>query len=173
MKIYVMKNLLLLLFAMTLVTSQLPAQTKKELKKQKNTEEYEAMKALVSSKVYIFDADWISTTSGRKLNIASGSNSIVIVQDSTKAAMQFFGQVNSIRFNENKGVEFNNVMKDYKVEFNDKKKKILVSYSVKNKSENYTISMVITKSGFAFVDVYSNVKRHVTYDGNISAIKTK
>lgn len=166
-----MKNVLLILLVVSLFSPQLLAQTKKELKEQKATEDYKAMKALVNSKVYVFDAVWISTTRGTKINIASGSNSIAVAQDSTKAAMQFFGEVNSMRFSGNEGVSFNNIMKDYKVEFNDKKRKIYVTYSVKNKSENYTISMAISKSGNAYVDVSSNVKRNVTYDGKISAIK--
>jgi len=85
--------------------------------------------------------------------------------------MQFFGEVNSIRFSGDSGVSFENIMKDYQVKFNDKKRKIYVSFVVKNKSETYNVSMIITSSGFAFVDVYSNIKRNVTYDGSIAAIK--
>jgi len=166
-----MKNLILVLVVITTFSSSLIAQTKKELKEQKAIEYYEKIKALVNSKVFVFDAVWISTTRGRRINIASGSNSIAVVQDSTKAAMQFFGEVNSIRFSGNEGVAFNNIMYDYQVKFNDKKKNILVSYRVKNKSENYNVSMTITKSGNTYVDVYSNVKRNVTYDGKVSAIK--
>lgn len=166
-----MKYLILVLSVFTIFSSSLTAQTKKELKEQKAIEEYEAMKVLVNSKVYVFDAAWISTTRGSKINIASGSNSIAVAQDSTKAAMQFFGEVNSIRFSGNEGVEFNNIMKDYQVKYNDKKKNIIVSYSVKNKSENYHVSLTITKSGNTYVDVYSNVKRNVTYDGKVTAIK--
>jgi len=166
-----MRKLFILLFVFALVSIPVIAQSKKELKEQKAAKQYEAMKNLITSKVYVFDADWISTTRGRRINIASGSNSLAVVQDSTKAAMQFFGEVNSIRFNENGGVVFDNIMKDYQVKFNDKKKNILVSYTVKNKSENYNVSMTITRSGSTYVDIYSNVKRNVTYDGVISAIK--
>ncbi len=167
-----MKNiLLLLLFAVVSFSTQVTAQSKKELKEQKAIKEYEAIKSLINSQVYVFDANWISTTRGRKINIASGSNSIAVVKDSTKAAMQFFGEVNSIRFSGNEGVAFENIMKEYQVKFNDKKRKIYVSFAVKNKSENYNVSMIITRSGYTYVDIYSNVKRSVAYDGNITAIK--
>ena len=164
-----MKKLLILLFIF--IIPQLPAQSKKEIKEQKAAKEYEDIKNLITSKIYVFDADWISTTRGERINIATGSNSIAVVQDSTKAAMQFFGEVNSIRFGGNEGVSFNNIMKDYQVKFNDQKRSIMVSYTVKNKSENYDIHMNITRSGNAYVDIYSNVKRNVTYSGEISAIK--
>ena len=166
-----MKNLILLLAVFTIYTSSLTAQTKKELKEQKAIEEYETMKVLINSRIYVFNANWISTTRGQKINISAGSNSIAVAQDSTKAAMQFFGEVNSIRFSGNEGVEFNNIMSDYQVNFNEKKKNIIVSYRVKNKAENYHISMTITRSGNTYVDVYSNIKRNVTYDGKVSAIK--
>jgi len=167
-----MKKLVTLLFVFTLFSTQFIAQTKKELKEEKAVKEYEVMKSLINSKEYVFDATWISTSRGRRINIAGGSNSITVKQDSTKAAMQFFGEVYSIR-NSNEGVSFDNVMGNYKVEFNDKKRRITISFNVKNKSETYGILMSVSKTGYTYVDVFSNNKSNVTYDGNVSAIKTE
>jgi len=146
------------------------SQTKKEIKEQKSEKEYKALKELLNSKIYVFDADWLSTSRGRRINVAGGSNSLAIVKDSTKAAMQFFGEVTSIRFNNESGVAFNNAIQNYELKFNDKKRKATVSFNVKNDAEYYTIFMSINKNGYAFVDVYSNRKSNVTYDGVVSPI---
>ncbi|PHS60690.1 MAG: hypothetical protein COB12_12855 [Flavobacterium sp.] len=146
------------------------SQSKKELKEEKAIQEYQVTKELINSKQYVFDADWISTTRGIRINIAGGSNRIAVVQDSAKASMQFFGEVTSIRFDDGEGVEFNNKMEDYEVKFNDEKRRITVSFKAKFKSETYNIYMSITKSGTTYVDVNSNNKRSVTYDGRITAI---
>tara|TARA_R110000787_G_scaffold108621_3_gene217049 strand:- start:5717 stop:6232 length:516 start_codon:yes stop_codon:yes gene_type:complete len=170
-----MKKSIVLLFMFALFSTQITAQTKeekKEQKEQKDKKNYEEMKDLVNSKSFEFTAIWISTY-GKRINITSGSNSIEISQDSTKAAMQYFGTVTSVNFSGAEGVKFDNKTIDYNVKFDDHKKKIIVSYSVKNKSETYNIYMSINKTGFAYVDVYSNNKNNVTYDGNIAAIKPK
>ena len=166
-----MKKLFLFLVIVLGASQFTFSQSKKELKEQKAQEDYQAIKDLVSSKKFIFDATWISTQRGQRINIAAGSNSIEIVQDSTKAAMQFFGEVTSIRFSGREGVKFDNKMENYQVQFNDKKKRVIVSYNVKNKAENYSIYMSINNTGYAYVDVYSNNKSGVTYDGNVFAIK--
>jgi hypothetical protein len=170
-----MKKTILLLIIFALFSTHIRAQTraeKKEEKEQKAQKNYEEMKELVNSKSFEFTAIWISTY-GKRINIASGSNSIEISQDSTKAAMQYFGTVTSIGFRGSEGVSFDNVMKNYEVKFDDHKKKINISFSVKNKSENFDINLSINKTGFTYVDVYSNNKSNVTYDGNIAALKPK
>lgn len=168
-----MKNTLLVLIALILFSSQITAQTKEEKKEQKelkSQKKYEAMKNIVNSKSFEFSADWISST-GSRINIASGSNTITISQDSAIAAMQYFGTVTSIGFRGSEGVSFNNEMKNYKVKFDDRKKKISVSFTAKNKSENFDINLTIFSSGKAYADVYSNNKNNVTYDGNVTAVK--
>ena len=170
-----MKNTILFLFLLALFSTQITAQTKEEKKEQKELNaqnEYDAMKKLVDSKSYEFNAIWISTN-GKRINISSGSNNITISQDSTKAAMQYFGTVTSISFSGAEGVIFDNKMEGYNVKFDDLKKKIVVSYTVKNRSETYNIFMTINKTGETYTDVYSNNKRSVTYDGNVTAVKRK
>lgn len=168
-----MKNTLLILIALIIFSSQITAQTKEEKKEQKelkSQKEYEAMKDLVNSKSYEFSADWISST-GSRINIASGSNTITIAQDSATAGMQYFGTVTNIGVRGSEGVSFDNVMKNYKIKFDDRKKKVAVSFTVKNKSENFDINLTIFSSGKAYADVYSNHKSNVTYDGNVTAVK--
>jgi len=166
-----MKKLITLMFVFTLFSGQLVAQTKKELKQEKAQKEYEALKTLINLKEYVFDATWISTSRGRRINISAGSNSIIVKQDSTKAAMQFFGEVYSLRSTSGEGVAFDNVMENYQVKFDDKKRRISISFNVKNKSETYGVFISVNKTGYAYVDIYSNNKSNVTYDGNLSAIK--
>jgi hypothetical protein len=166
-----MKKLILILVLIFGFNLQSHSQTKKEKKEIQSEKEYQEIKELVNTKMYVFDATWISTKRGYRINISGGSNNLAVVQDSTKAAMQFFGEVTSIRFSGDEGVSFNNKMENYQVKFNDKKRRIIVSYNVRNKSETYDVYMSINKTGYTFVDVNSNNKSSVTYDGNVSAIK--
>ena len=170
-----MKRLLLVFIALILISPQITAQTKKEKKEQKelkSQKDYELMKDLVNSKSFEFNADFLLTR-GNRINITSGSNTLTVSKDSTRANMQYFGVVTTIGPRGSEGVSFDNVMNNYEVKYNDRKKKISVSYTVKNKTENFNINLSIYGSGKAYLDVYSNNKSSVTYDGNVSPIKTK
>lgn len=169
-----MKKLFLVLIVLILFSPQITAQTKSEKKEQrelKSQKEYEEIKDLVNSKLFEFNADWL-LTKGNRINIAMGSNTLTVSKDSTRANMQYFGVVTTIGARGSEGVSFDNVINDYKVKHNDRKKNISVSYTVKNKTENFNINLSIYSSGKAYVDVYSNNKTSVTYDGNVSAIKS-
>lgn len=168
-----MKKIILFLTVIALSIPSLNAQTKKELKNQKSEQQYQKIKKLIESKKYQFEANWISTNRGRRVDVNTGSNVLAIEQDSIRASMQFFGEVNSVRFSGGQGVEINNELLDYKIEYKDDKKKIYVSFVAKDESETYNINMMITGSGYAYVDLYSNIKRNVTYDGQVSPIKNE
>ena len=85
--------------------------------------------------------------------------------------MQFFGEVRSIGFKDEGGIVFDNIIKDYKVTYNDNKKRIQISFNARNKTENFDISIAVYKSGFTYVDIFSSHRSTITYEGNISSIK--
>ena len=66
-----------------------------------------------------------------EINITSGSNLITVKKDSAVAGMQYFGTVTTIGPRGSEGVSFDNVMNNYKVIFDDEKKKIRISFTIK------------------------------------------
>jgi len=143
---------------------------KKLLKEELAQEEFESTKKLIDTKMYVFDATWLTTQNGRRINIMGNINQIEVKNDSTKASMQYFGVVTVSRFSSESGVKFEDKIEDYKVKYNENKKKIMISYTAKNKAEKYDVSITVFKDGSAFVDLYSSYRNNITYEGEIEPI---
>ena len=168
-----MKKISLILLSCVIFTSYTFSQTKEEKKQIKEKlaqEEFESTKKIIDSKMYVFDATWLKTQNGRRINIMGNINQVEVKNDSTKASLQYFGVVTVSRFSSESGVNFDDKIEDYKVTYNDKKKKIFISYSAKNKRENYNISITVFKDGSAFVDLYGTHRNNITYEGAIEPI---
>lgn len=88
-----MKKAVILFISLSFIaTSGLFAQSKKELKKQKQYEEYLATKKLVESGKFIFVPDWATTHKGRRINLSAEGYTLSFVDKSTSADLPFFGQ---------------------------------------------------------------------------------
>ncbi len=167
-----MKNTLLLIISIVMITNIANSQTKKEIKEEKKEKNYEAMKSLINSGVYLFEANLLTTIKGREFGLEPQSNAIVVESGKAAGSLQYFGEVNSIGANDDDGgVEFDGKLKNYKVKLNDKKKSMYISFSVEGISDNYNISMEIKEGGVAYVDIYSNNKSEITYSGKVGALK--
>jgi hypothetical protein len=168
-----MKKIFLLLMILTIFTIPAYTQTKEEKKQQKEElaqKEYESTKKLIDSKMYVFNATWLTTQGGRRIDIRGNINQVEVKNNLTKASMQYFGVVTVSRFSSDGGVEFDSEIEDYKVKYIDKKKKIIISYSAKNKAEKYEVTITVFKNGSAFVDLYSSYKNNISYEGDLSPI---
>jgi len=168
-----MKKILLLSF-LAFFPILLIAQTKeekKQLKEEKANAEYTAIKELINTEMYVFNGTWLTTRNGRRIDLTTSSNWMEVKKDSAKASMQFFGEVRSIGFKDEGGIVFDNIIKDYEVTTNDKKRRIQISFNVRNKTESLEVSMVVYKSGFTYVDMFSSHRSTIKYEGNLTSIK--
>jgi hypothetical protein len=149
------------------------AQSKKELKRQKAEEEYAALKELINSKNFIFEADWTTTQKGNRINLTTNPNFLKIEGDQVTADMPYFGVAHTAigMGSGEAGIKFEGNPKDYKVEFNDKKLKAIIKFDATNKSENFDVILSVYKSGSASLNITSSKRNSITYDGRITEIK--
>ncbi len=168
-----MKKIFLLVLTLAIFTNLAYTQTKEEKKQRKvelSQKEYETIKKLIDSKMYVFNATWLITQGGRQLDVRSNTNQIEVKNDITKAVMQYFGVVTISRFSSDGGVEFDSEIEDYNLKYIDKKQKIIISYTAKNKAEKYDVTITVFKNGSAFVDLYSTHKNNISYQGSVGPI---
>lgn len=162
--------LTVLFFALILPVT---AQSKKELKKQKAIKEYEAAKKLVNSKKFIFKADWATSQGGKRINLTTNPNFLKVDGDHVKADLPFFGVAHSAvgMVSGDAGIKFDDTPKNYTVEFNDKKLKIIIKFDANNKSENFYVTLNIFKNGNAGMNISSSKRNGISYDGKLTALK--
>lgn len=171
-----MKNIVFIILFCGYMFNPVSAQTKEEKKEEKakqDVEDFEKMKALIDGKVYEFEASWMTSAEGVRINIMSGSNSLRIKNDSIDVNLAYFGvlQSGSAAINGGGGVEVKGLMQDYTTSVDEKKMKILIKYKTNKSPDQFQFIMTVHKNGNTSISVSSNVRSTAKYSGVIREIK--
>lgn len=168
--IIIMQKSILLLFlglSMTFVTS---AQSKKEQKQAKAAKEFEKMKALIKSKEFDFQADWATTAEGRRISLTTNANFLKFNKDTVNIYLPYFGVVTSgaLAMTDDGGIIYHGPVEQYKMSVNEKKKKIIIDFVARGKNDTYEINLSIFKGGNTLINLISNFRSSIKYDGIIT-----
>ena len=168
-----MKKIILLLLISLLVSSTIYAQSKKEKKAEKALQEYEDMKALIEGMEFDFQADWATTLQGRRISLTSNANFLKFRNDSVDIYLPYFGTSTSggAAMTNDGGIVYSGPVKKFKMSVNDKKKKILLDFEANDKNDTFIFNMVIFKGGNTLINVISDYRSSIKYDGQTRAPK--
>ena len=142
---------------------------KKELKLAKEEAKYAALKSLVDSGSYRFEAENLSTTKGFRRNINGENYFLKVDGGNSEAALPYVGVAQSAGYGSASGIVFNTVMENYEVTYNDKKRRAVIEMNVK--ADNESLQVIINaSSGLSTVSVTSSKLIRISYDGKISSL---
>lgn len=173
-------KLLVLLLALTIGCKS----TQTDLENAKNEDAFNALKTLVDSKQIVFEAQVaypfqtnevieVSNVLMRQTENANGRFSLSankdyleIKIDSVKGQLSFFGELRTAGYSDSRDtqIEFDNLVRDYKVKVN-KKKSILLSFKVKNETEQFNIKLLLFSNQKGNLTVYGSNRTTIRYDG--------
>ncbi|NPA37490.1 MAG: DUF4251 domain-containing protein [Chlorobi bacterium] len=145
---------------------------KKKARNEKKAENFKKTKELFESRDFVFNADRAFPTGMRSIDLTTNSGYIKLKNDSVEADLPFFGRSYSADYSGNAGINFKGKAENAKTEYNDKKHKILYSFTVNDK-DTYQVSMTITEEGGASVTINSNSKNSISYNGKIEKPKAE
>lgn len=170
-----MKKFCTILFACLIMTSISFAQSKKEKKAAESAKKYQEMLKLIESKDYEFEAEWANPQSGRNINLTTNPNFFRIIKDSANIFLPYFGRSFSggAAMTGEGGIVFNGTMEGYEMSVNEKKQKIMVQFRGKTKTETYTFNLTIFGGGNTMINVNSNYRSVIKYDGRTQKPKPK
>jgi len=149
------------------------AQTKKEQKQAKALKEFEATKTLVESEEFEFQADWATTAKGKRISLTSNPNFVKYSKDSVDIYLPYFGTITSggASLSGDGGIVCKGPRDKFKMSVNDKKQKITIDFEVSDRNDTYKFNMSVYKSGSTFINVNSNYRNTISYDGKIKSSK--
>lgn len=162
----------LIIFTLLLSISMF-SQTKEEkkaIKEEKAQNEYVAIKKLMESENYIFEGQWANTQRGKRIDISSNANMLKMEAKSADAYLSFFGVSQSAGYGSGGAIEFKGSVYDYTLEFDDKKRKVIVKFKAKNNSENYDVMLEVFGNGNSSLNINSNKRNSMRYSGKTSAL---
>ena len=150
------------------------SQTKQDKKRDKKAQkeiEYIAIKELIDSKSYEFEASWANAQRGARVSLIGRSNYLRIKGDSIYTNLSYFGARNGTSgYTDSGGIEINSVFDSYKVEHNDKKAKTIIKISVKNSSESFDLILAVYGGGNGVVTILGSTRSNISYEGEFSEI---
>jgi len=148
------------------------AQSKEERKKEKAEKAlaaYNEFKSIVDSGSYIFKADWVITAKGRRINTQTDNYSMKVQAGKATATLPYFGVAQAGGYGQAAGIAFDADTRDYKVKYNDKKRRATITMNIDAKDEKLQIIINATAGGSS-VSVSSSRRNSIRYDGKITAL---
>jgi hypothetical protein len=172
-----MKTIILIVTAL-FITSAITAQdttrvplSKEELKKKRKEEkaakfeaEYQQTKAIINSKCFVLEANFLSNQRGNRSFVNSLLNFIAI--DTTSVTIQV-GSNRGIGYNGVGGITTTGKILDWKLTTNEKSKSTYIRMSVMTSLGNYDISMDISADGNAYATLTGITYGQLNFDGKI------
>lgn len=168
-----MKNGLLKIMMLIMVSGSLMAQTKKEKQQKKDEQKnvaYEATKNLIDSGNYLFDADRV--TGG--ISLATNTNRFIVKDGEVDIDLPYFGRARGAGgYNSNPGITYKGIPEKYNVEHIDKKRRSKIKFSVRSGTEHHDITLTVGYSGQTTVNVISSARNSINYSGNLRPLKAE
>lgn len=170
-----MKKSIIIILVCMLTNTIVLGQSKKSIKKEQEQKEYQEMKAFIEGQKFEFEADWATSQSGRRVNLISNPNFLRIKNDSAQIYLPYFGTLTSgvAAMNNDGGVEFDGLIENYEMTVDDKKQKISIKFNATTKNDTFNFYLTIFRAGNTLINLNSNFRSAIKYDGNIREIKTK
>ena len=170
-----MKKTSLLLLISIIINTVVFSQSKKELKAEQSAKEFKDMNTLIDSQNFEFEAYWATSQQGRRVNLNSSSNFLRIKNDSAEIYLPYFGTLSSgvAAISNEGGIVFSGLMEDYEKTVDDKKQQISVKFNATAKNDRFQFRIIIFKGGNSLVNLSSNYRSVIKYDGNTRKIREK
>lgn len=159
--------LLLFLAASFLASAQ--EKTTKGLKQERELEKQKGIKALLDSLDFVFEAQKVTPQGGRLIQLDYNTYFLNFNTDKTTCDLPFFGRAFNVGYNGDGGIKFEGKPEDIKIE--KKKKNTILRATVKGENDVYDLTFTIFFNGSTSLNINSNDRASIYYDGVISASK--
>ena len=84
--------------------------------------------------------------------------------------MPFFGFSQVSSFKGDGGIKFDSENVDYKIEYNDKKQRIIIKFKAKNKVETFDLFLTVYSDTTTTLNVSSSQRDFMSYRGNVKEV---
>lgn len=160
-------------------------------KKAKLEAEYNQLKDLVASQNFMFEANWAiplgndvsniglnipgggAIFQGGRVDISNNSNFLKLESDNADLFLPYFGRVFfPKRTSTSRGIQYKGEINDYKVDINEKKKRITIKFNAKSEGDFLKFIITVYAGGKTSVAVNSTNRQTITYDGQLKPIES-
>ena len=139
-------------------------------KKEKNAAAFEQTAAMIESGSYQFAVRSATPSGGKSIQITS-LYTLRAKEGNYEAHLPYFGRAYSGAYGDSGSVEFNGEPAYLELTRKDNKNNILVKFTIKSGSDQYTVNLVVGASGYGNLTISNPKKQPITYYGLTSELK--
>lgn len=161
--------ILLMLFSIFSLDGFAQEKTKKELKQERELQKQKEIQALIGAKNFVFDAEKVYPQGTRMIILDYNTYTLKFNSDNVICDLPFFGRAFNVGYGSDGGIKFEGKPENIKVE--KKNKKYLIKATVSGKNDVYDLLFTVFYDGGTTVNINSNNRASISYDGRIRAPK--
>lgn len=168
-----MKKIALIIcaFILSITLFSQEEQTRKEKKQEKRTIAFEELSKLIESGEFNFIAQRALPQGYQPVDLTTHNADLEIKNDSALAYLPYFGRAFSPTYGGgDNGIKFEESVKDYSVEYDDEKRRIIIKFDIKSPNDSYSCTLTITTIDSASLYVNSNKRAPMNYSGRIESV---
>lgn len=145
--------------------------SKKEKRKEQKNAQFEEARQIIESSHFVFNAAKAFPQSGKMIDLTTNPGDLRVTSDSVIAHLPFFGRSYSGGYsNTDGGMRFSGIKEDVKLEINDKKPSLTLSFKVKNSTGTYQCFLEVTSLNTASLSINSSSRSSISYNGSIQEL---
>lgn len=166
------KNILIIsiLLLLTFVANA-QQKSKKQLKEEKKAEQVKAIEELVNSKTFVFYANSALPQGYKTVHLTGSGYTVEFSPEVIKSYLPYYGRAYAgAGYGNDNGMKFEGKPEKYTVTLT--KKNYRLNAEVKGEYDTYRLSMTIGFAGNASLNIISNNRSSITYNGEIRAAKS-
>lgn len=167
-----MRVLFLISTALIFYTNTLFAQdemSKKDQKQLEREEVYSQLKNIAEEQTFEFNANTAYPRKGGRVELTTRDNFLKLADGRIVAELPYFGRAYSAAgYGESGGIQIEGEYTDYTVQMNDKKRTVTVKFSASSDGENYTCTLTMSTLSNISLNIQSNRRQGMRYQGAIS-----
>lgn len=133
----------------------------------KKVQAFEQLKEMVSDKPTEFVAKRAFPMGYKSMDLFSNHNHLRISGDSAFVYMPFFGRAYSVTPGERGGFHFEGIMQNKELKVDEKKRRITLSFSMKEGNDQYQFYLEIAGKENATLNISSNNRSPISYNGDV------
>lgn len=165
-----MKTLKLILVITLLMSNSLLVVAQKMSKEEKFKAYQEAIEVIEKGN-FTFIGDWAYPQKGGQVELASRPNYLKLEGSKASAEIPYFGQLTSgagAYGGGGGGIKFDNDALDYSIKKNDKKRRVIINFKVRESTESYTCSMTVNNLKSVSLNISSITRQMIRYSGRVA-----
>jgi hypothetical protein len=168
MKPFLMTCLALSLLLTACGVSSSTGDERKSARQENKAAEFEQVASLIESGEYHYSVRSATPTGGKTIQITSDYQ-LAAKEGIYNAYLPFFGRAYTAPYGGGGGIEFKGEPENLKVERNDSKYSITVSFEIEGENDRYNVHLEVSSGGYGTMVINSRNRASISYYGKITA----